>query len=274
MKQKQKKKKKQKIKYSLMVKLFNIIIKNNFKNFKINEISLDTINTKINQNEIKDSKNPKDLIKEYIGNVTEAHNFIIDNEFILKGYRINFHSCKRITKSACMCHNETVNIWTHFIGFVLVVTFIIMVILEIGPINPNNFIKNESLKIRNLSNNNNNIFNFNKKKLLEEKPKKISNEKNEENFSKNINESLDINYFSSIFKEEQDKIIIPRWPVLIQLLSALFCLGCSTIFHLFSAYSKKVGNILNRLDYAGISILVAGSCFPVCYYMFFCSKGN
>lgn len=69
-----------------------------------------------------------------------------------------------------------------------------------------------------------------------------------------------------------DESITPKWPVLIHLVSALFCLSCSTTFHLFSAYSSKVGDVLSRLDYAGISVLIAGSCFPPYYYMFCCTK--
>ena len=68
-----------------------------------------------------------------------------------------------------------------------------------------------------------------------------------------------------------DDLITPKWPVLIHLVSALFCLCCSTTFHLFSAYSSKVGDVLSRLDYAGISVLIAGSCFPPYYYMFCCT---
>jgi len=69
-----------------------------------------------------------------------------------------------------------------------------------------------------------------------------------------------------------EESVTPKWPVLIHLVSALFCLCCSTTFHLFSAYSSKVGDVLSRLDYAGISVLVAGSCFPPYYYMFCCTN--
>lgn len=85
----------------------------------------------------------------------------------------------------------------------------------------------------------------------------------------NLNLAFDENV-TFLLKEKKE---IPTWPVLIQLFCALICLGFSTIFHLFNAYSKKVGNVLNRLDYAGISILIAGSCFPLYFYMFYCSKG-
>jgi adiponectin receptor len=61
-----------------------------------------------------------------------------------------------------------------------------------------------------------------------------------------------------------------RWPLFIMLFAAIFCLGCSTIFHLFGPLSKNLFSILNRLDYAGISFLITGSCFPPYYYFFYC----
>lgn len=42
-----------------------------------------------------------------------------DNKFILKGYRINFDTFKAIFKSMGQVHNETVNIYTHLVGFVI-----------------------------------------------------------------------------------------------------------------------------------------------------------
>ena len=79
---------------------------------------------------------------------------------------------------------------------------------------------------------------------------------------KNLNKNIEENKFRNV----------PKWPILIQLLSALLCLSCSTVYHLFSAYSYKVDNVLSRFDYAGISVLIAGSCFPPYYYMFYCSN--
>ncbi len=113
---------------------------NNNENYNVNEIS------KKLKNSYK-KINPKELIKEYIGHISEAHHFILDNEFILKGYRINFHSCKRISRSLCMCHNETINIWTHIIGATLTILFMFMVFLNIGPINTDNFIEKYYEKI-------------------------------------------------------------------------------------------------------------------------------
>jgi adiponectin receptor len=56
------------------------------------------------------------------------------------------------------------------------------------------------------------------------------------------------------------------------ILGALFCLSCSTIYHLFSCHCENTYHILNRIDYAGISILIAGSCYPPYTYFFYCSN--
>lgn len=34
----------------------------------------------------------------------------------MRGYRINFDSYSKLTRSLFMIHNETINIWTHLIG--------------------------------------------------------------------------------------------------------------------------------------------------------------
>jgi adiponectin receptor len=63
---------------------------------------------------------------------------------------------------------------------------------------------------------------------------------------------------------------IRRWPLFIFLASAIICLGFSAVFHLFSALGKETNNFLNRMDYAGISILIAGSCYPPYFYFLYC----
>lgn len=40
------------------------------------------------------------------------------NKNIRTGYRINFDSYWKLTKSLFMIHNETINVWTHLIGMV------------------------------------------------------------------------------------------------------------------------------------------------------------
>lgn len=58
----------------------------------------------------------------YYGNILEARRYrpwLVYNEHIHKGYRINFLSYKRLLMSACRVHNETTNFWSHFLGAVL-----------------------------------------------------------------------------------------------------------------------------------------------------------
>ena len=63
---------------------------------------------------------------------------------------------------------------------------------------------------------------------------------------------------------------VSRWPIFVFIVSAMICLACSTIFHLFNAHSLKLNQHLSTLDYAGISILIAGSFYPPVYYAYFC----
>jgi adiponectin receptor len=51
---------------------------------------------------------------------------------------------------------------------------------------------------------------------------------------------------------------------------AAFCLGISASFHTLSNHSPSVARFWNQLDYAGISLLIAGSFVPSVYYGFWC----
>lgn len=306
----------------------------------------------------------------YIGHVKEAPHYSRDNEFILHGYRINFNSCKHISRSLCMCHNETVNIWTHLIGALVTILFIIITGLSVGPYGKelnklqiahqernietfNNYstpfftakpvFHNGRIVLNALqdfiSNSNRNridsgiiiqMFNNQIEKLsLDIEAINRSVEKVEiidcisciEDFVRNIitignllenlgesdnreflinqsslevklitlkarvselnktthskmkdDENFEVGYYNLDKLESNSELV--KWPIYVQLVCAIFCLCCSSTFHLFVAYGAKVGDILNRLDYAGISILIAGSCYPPYYYMFYCNSGK
>jgi len=47
---------------------------------------------------------------------------------ILSGYRIHFYSYRGLFKSAFMCHNETFNIWSHFLGKLMFLAMTIFVL--------------------------------------------------------------------------------------------------------------------------------------------------
>lgn len=63
---------------------------------------------------------------------------------------------------------------------------------------------------------------------------------------------------------------VKKWPLFVFLFGAIACLSMSAFFHLCFVHSKEFSEFLARLDYAGISLLIAGSCFPIYYYSYFC----
>ena len=60
-------------------------------------------------------------------------------------------------------------------------------------------------------------------------------------------------------------------PLFVHMTGAIICLLFSSMFHLFSAYSPKAQKFMSRLDYGGISFLIAGSTFPPIIYGFACN---
>jgi len=53
-------------------------------------------------------------------------------------------------------------------------------------------------------------------------------------------------------------------------ISAILCLGLSSLFHTVCCHSQSVSNLFSKLDYAGISLLTVGSFIPWIYYGFYC----
>ena len=71
--------------------------------------------------------------KPYIGPKEEAAEHDVYNRHILRGYRINYNSWSSTLNSLFECHNETVNIWTHGIAFLVAfVAFVYASLNELG----------------------------------------------------------------------------------------------------------------------------------------------
>jgi hypothetical protein len=77
-------------------------------------------------------KNEKEGEKPHIGKIEEAPKWLIDNHYILTGYRINFSTVKLTFRSLFMCHNESTNIWSHLLGVIMFVGFIFYIVFCIG----------------------------------------------------------------------------------------------------------------------------------------------
>ncbi|KZO95886.1 HlyIII-domain-containing protein [Calocera viscosa TUFC12733] len=54
------------------------------------------------------------------------------------------------------------------------------------------------------------------------------------------------------------------------LLSAIFCLGCSTTYHTLQCHSQEMSKRCHIMDYIGIVVLIVGSYYPTVYYGFYC----
>ena len=278
--------------------------------------------TEANDMEVYDEYNTSKVI---LGDYSHAPEYLKDNEFIRKGYRLNCNTVPKVVKSLFVCNNESVNIWTHLIGAFLAMCFIIYCVVfvsfdkevlmslidyqsmmkEILAIT-NPFIK-EINTYKEIKDNNNNI-------IINNTIDCISNTTND--FILTLNEQGNTvqkfdNYFDDIstiitnvnenstliqlivnsFKEMKNKLIdilnqnifnllndsssihgnkLRKWPLYIMLSSAIVCLSFSALFHWIGALSPHIFQILSRLDYAGITILIAGSCYPPYFYFFYC----
>jgi len=52
----------------------------------------------------------------FIGAIEDLPTHMIDNEYILTGCRINYQGWRSVARTLFMFHNETFNVWSHFLG--------------------------------------------------------------------------------------------------------------------------------------------------------------
>ena len=65
----------------------------------------------------------------YIGSIDDLPKWMVDNEFILSGCRINFQGWRGVFRTLFMCHNETFNIWSHYLGFLMFAGMVVYVLV-------------------------------------------------------------------------------------------------------------------------------------------------
>jgi len=67
-----------------------------------------------------------------------------------------------------------------------------------------------------------------------------------------------------------NKYIAPKskWPMVVFLLSGMVCFLGSALFHTFGCQSQKAFYFFLKIDYSGISVLIAGSIVPFVCYIF------
>jgi len=54
----------------------------------------------------------------------------VDNEYILTGYRLNYRGFCNTLKTMFMCHNESFNVWSHFLPMVICFNIAIYILMH------------------------------------------------------------------------------------------------------------------------------------------------
>lgn len=268
---------------------------------------------KTKQNKVIEPEEDKYIKKsnQIIGTYNDAPDFIKDNEYIKRGYRVNCDSVKKVTKSLFYLHNESVNVWSHLLGVITVIILIVYTAIFITSynihinslainfdqlkqytkINEYPFAKTISNLTSSFFNGMSNRFNFSDyySDYIDNINSLLYNIKNStNNFTGSISEYIDdLSYKLSNIQDQLLELMemeqlplgekkyaksngIKRWPIFVMLSTAIICLGFSALFHLVGTLSKEVHSVFSRLDYAGISLLIAGSCYPPYFYFFHC----
>ncbi|XP_059636818.1 heptahelical transmembrane protein 4-like [Cornus florida] len=247
----------------------------------------------------------KRLWKKVKYQLVEYHSlpgYLRDNEFILGYYRSGW-PLKQVFLSIFSIHNETLNVWTHLIGFFIFLSLTVYTAMKIPKVMDlhslqqlPNFLKGTDLN-----------------KIRAELLKCIPSLPNMPDFHRLGDElktslpSMDLfsslsgwhitelltnclpeqftvtsqtdDSFLSNIKDNMANMVAPllvqqpitRWPFFAFLGGAMFCLLASSTCHLLACHSETLSYILLRLDYAGIAALIATSFYPPVYYSFMCN---
>lgn len=206
--------------------------------------------------------------------------YLRDNEYIVGHYRSEW-PLKQILLSIFTIHNETLNVWTHLIGFFL---FLALTVYTAKMV-PSMDLHSLQHRIPDV------LRKADLHKLHADLHRLTDGLKTSLPSGWHVMELLynclperishgnytDMCVLHSV-KEELANLIAPlmvrpitRWPFFAFLGGAMFCLLASSACHLFSCHSERISYIMLRLDYAGIAALISTSFYPPVYYSFMCN---
>ncbi|KAL1344959.1 hypothetical protein HN51_018756 [Arachis hypogaea] len=208
--------------------------------------------------------------------------YLRDNEYILGYYRSEW-PLKQIFLSIFAIHNETLNVWTHLIGFFLFLFLTIYTAMKAPMVDLNSINLHEMMGKSDL--------NKIRLELLDCLPKlpnmpdllKLKHELSASlypldflgsgwNAMQVLSNCLPEQYSFNAMKGDMVSMEpITRWPFYAFLGGAMFCLLASSTCHLLSCHSQRLSYIMLRIDYAGIAALIATSFYPTVYYSFMCN---
>ncbi|KAG6481137.1 heptahelical transmembrane protein ADIPOR1-like [Zingiber officinale] len=176
----------------------------------------------------------------------ELPGYMKENEFIKNYYRAEW-PLKNALFSFFSWHNETLNIWTHVLGFIV---FLGLTLLHVSHHVPEvaQFVGHITwtIPVSTVENVSSNLGNFFGEAASYIKPPVI------------------------VSASEKSAPVAVRWPFFVFLGGAMFCLLSSSACHLFCCHSRRLNLFLLRVDYAGIAIMIVTSFFPPIYYIFQC----
>lgn len=245
----------------------------------------------------------KKLWKKVKYQLVEYHSlpgYLKDNEYILRHYRAEW-PLKQALMSIFSLHNETLNVWTHLIGFFLFLSLTIYTATMVPNVVDLPTLKHFPDVLRKADLHKLRADLWTCLPSLPNMPdlQKLRAELRTSFPSKNSLQSLSnwhvvellTNCLPERFshsnhtdacvlhsmKEDVASILAPlmrrpitRWPFFAFLGGAMFCLLASSTCHLLSCHSKRVQYVMLRLDYAGIAALISTSFCPPVYYSFMC----
>ncbi|KAJ8545977.1 hypothetical protein K7X08_018560 [Anisodus acutangulus] len=236
----------------------------------------------------------KRLWKKVKYQLVEYHSlpgYLKDNEYILGHYRAEW-PLKQAFLSIFTIHNETLNVWTHLIGFFLFLALTIYTAIQVPKVVDLHSLQNlpDVLRKADLQKLQSDLLTclpsmLHMPDLHRLRDGLLRSPSNwhildlltnclPERFSHSNH--TDVCVLRSV-KEDVANIIAPllvrpitRWPFYAFLGGAMFCLLASSTCHLLSCHSERVSYIMLRLDYAGIAALISTSFYPPVYYSFMC----
>ncbi|XP_021822554.1 heptahelical transmembrane protein 2-like isoform X1 [Prunus avium] len=208
------------------------------------------------QQKVKSVKKKMTLMK-----FQDLPQYMKDNEFILDYYRCEW-PLNDVVFSVFAWHNETLNIWTHLVGFLIFVGLTVMSLrddTELGGLLGNFSRASVSGPLMTMT-------------TMKMMDLNVSSTQNVQ-FPPPDSHLRQISQASSIIHANKENVYdaIPRWPWFVFLSGAMGCLVCSSLSHLLACHSKRFNFFFWRLDYAGISLMIVCSFFAPIYYCFSCN---
>lgn len=173
--------------------------------------------------------------------------YLQDNEFIRDYYRCEW-PLKDVALSVFSWHNETLNIWTHLVGFVIFVTLTLISLTEKTAM--------ETL-----------LATFSRPPAGDGRWPTMKKNGSADSFPDSYTTQISNPSFLGAYGDGYE---VDIWPWFVFLGGAMICLVFSSVSHLFACHSHKFTLFFWRLDYSGISIMIICSFFAPLYYTFCC----